>query len=546
MRRLLRHAPIAASVGFLVAVSLAVAGQASAARSGAPRLQPRPGGTLVADSTSEPVNLDPAGAGDSESLNFIEAMYDTLVQFAPDSLALRPDLATHWTDSGGRVYTFTIRKGVHFWNGDLLTPEDVAYTLTRIINPKTASGDSAPFLDIQGAAAYAAGKAKSVSGISVHGDVVTVRLAKPEAYFLSVLATVVGGIVDPAWVAAHHNNIKTEPMGTGPFEFQRWVIGQSLTMVKNPHYWQTGYPHLDRIVVYFNINPQVEFERFLSHQADLIGSSLSSSLQIGSANFLQVLHDRTLYTHNYVRGVLAQEYNIQLQPDGPLAKPLVRQAIAHAIDPKGIAAVMNGRIVLGPSLVPPGLVGYDPHLKTLSYDPSLARRMLAEAGYPHGFSTEIVTVNDPETVNIDDVIQHQLSEIGVKLSIRAVSLGAYLTAVFHKGTAPVSWGFWLAQFPNGVNFMYGQFDTHSGGNVQGYYDPVVQRLIEEANVAPTAAQQARLLDQAQAIVVDKDAPSIPIGYGVADALHASNLMPAAPQYYLHPVYEIQWKYLWLK
>lgn len=535
----------AAAVGILAATSLVAANGAALAGARHFAAQaPRQGGTLTADSTSEPVNLDPAGAGDSESLNFIEAMYDTLVQFAPNSLRLEPDLATKWTVKGN-TYTFTIRKGVHFWNGDLLTPADVAYTLTRIINPKTASGDSAPFLDIQGASAYAAGKAKSVSGIQVQGDNVVVKLVKPEVYFLSVLATVVGGIVDPSWVAAHHNNIKSEPMGTGPFELQSWVTGQSITLVKNPHYWEHGYPHLDKIVVQLDVNPQLQYERFLDHEVQFIGSSLSSSLQIGSANYLELLHS-PLYKTNYVRGQLLQEYNIQLQPDGPLANTLVRQAVAHAINPAQISAVMNGRIILGGSLVPQGTVGYDPSLKPLSYNPALARRLLKTAGYPHGFSTYIVSVNDPETVNIDVTIQRQLAAIGIKLTVKDVSLGAYLNAVFKKGAAPVSWNFWLAQFPNGVNFMYGQFDTNSGGNVQGYYDAKVQNLIVQANVAPTVAAQAKLLDEAQQIVVDHDAPAIPIGYGISDALRASNLMPTQAYYYVHPVYEIQWKYLWLK
>ena len=536
----------AAAVSILAAATLMAPNGLALAKAHRPASSsaPRQGGTLIAESTSEPVNLDPAGAGDSESLNFIEAMYDTLVQFAPNSLALQPDLATKWTVKG-TTYTFTIRKGVHFWNGDLLTPQDVAYTLTRIINPQTHSGDNAPFLDIQGAAAYAAGHAKTVSGIQVQGDNVVVKLVKPEAYFLSTLATVVGGIVDPSWVKAHHNNIKNAPMGTGPFEMQSWKIGQSLTMVRNPHYWEKGYPHLDKVVVQLDVNPTLEYQRFTSGQTQLIGSSLSSSMQIGSAAFLQMIHT-PMYKKNYVRGQLLQEYNVQLQPVGPLSSPLVRQAIAHAIDTKQIAPVMNGRIALGSSLVPPGTVGYDPAVKALSYDPALAKRLLAKAGYPHGFSTFLVSVNDPETLDVDETIQRQLAAVGIKLTVKDVSIGAYLNAVFKKGAAPVSWGFWLAQFPSGVNFMYGQFDTNSGGNVQGYYDAKVQNLIEEANVAPTAAQEAKLLDQAQQIVIDKDVPAIPIGYGIADALRASNLMPAAPQYYVHPVYEIQWKYLWLK
>jgi ABC-type transport system substrate-binding protein len=369
---------------------------------------------------------------------------------------------------------------------------------------------------------------------------------KPETYFLSALATPVGGIVDQRWVLAHHGQIKTQPMGTGPFIFKSWTPGQSLVMVRNPHYWQHGLPHLEKVVVQMDVNPQLEYERFLSHQVQLIGGSLSSSMQIGSAAYLSLIREPSLRRASYVRAILPQEYNFEIQPVGPLAQQKVRLAIAYALNPKAIATQMNGRIVLGGSLVPPGLVGYDPSLKPYPYDPAMARRLLREAGYGHGLSTTLVTVNDPETKNIDEVIQTELGQVGIHVTIRALSIGAYIAAVLKKGDAPLSWGFWLAQFPNGVNFMFGQFDGHSPYVIQGYNDPKVNALIEAANSASSTAVQGRLLRQAQVMVVRQDVPAVPIGYGVTDLLKAPNLMPAAAVYYAHPIYEIQWKYLWLK
>jgi ABC-type transport system substrate-binding protein len=503
---------------------------------------PHYGGTIIADSTSEPASLDPATGADTETLNFIEAMYDTLVQFSPTGLKLEPDLATSWSQVGN-TYTFTIRKSVHFWNGDLLTPQDVAFTLTRIVTPSVGTSDLGPFLDIQGVTAFEKGKAKTVSGIQVKGDQVIVKLVQPETYFLPTLATAVGSILDEKFVLAHKGNIKGVAMGTGPFMFQSWVPGVSLTMVRNPHYWQKGLPYVSKIVVKMNINPELEYEQFQQHEVDLIGGSLSSSDQIGSAAYLQVRLNQTELTDNYLRATIPQEYNIQIQPYGPLKSELVRQAIAHAIQPAPILAQMNGRAVAGGSLVPPGLAGYSASLKPLAFNLALAKKLMAEAGYKNGFTTQLVTVNDPETMNIDQVIQSQLARIGIKVQVKALSIGAYIADDLKFGGAPLEWGFWDAQFPSGTNFMFGQFDSASTYVVAGFKDPTVNNLINAADVSTSTAVQAKLLIEAQKILIDKDVPAVPIAYGVSDVLHATDLGPSKAVYFLHPIYEIQWKYL---
>ena len=536
--RIAKHlVPIALAAALVGAGAAGVAG-ASSRHTAAPRY----GGTIIADSTSEPASLDPATGADTETLNFIEAMYDTLVQFAPTGLTLEPDLATSWSQAGN-TYTFTIRKGVHFWNGDVLTPQDVAFTLTRIVTPSVGTSDLGPFLDIQGVTAFEKGKAKTVSGIQVKGDQVIVKLVQPETYFLPTLATAVGSILDEKFVLAHKGNIKAAAMGTGPFIFKSWVRGESMTLVKNPHYWQKGLPYVNKIVVKMNVNPQLEYAQFQQHQVDLIGGSLSSSDQIGSEAYLQVRQNPTELKTNYLRALIPQEYSIEIQPVGPLKSALVRQAIAHAVLPGPIIAQMNGRAVAGGSFVPPGLAGYSASLKPLPYNLTVAKKLMAQAGFKNGFTTQLITVNDPETMNIDQVLQSQLAQIGIKVQIKALSIGAYIADVIKPGGAPLEWGFWDAQFPSGTNFMFGQFDSASTYVIQGFKDPVVDRLINEADVATSNAVQAKLLIQAQRILINKDVPAVPVAYGVSDVLHASNLGPSNAVYFLHPIYEIQWKYL---
>jgi ABC-type transport system substrate-binding protein len=554
-----RGAAFAAALGLVgAAVAPAVAAPARAAAS-----RPVYGGTLNLATQGNPPYLDVARAGDGISIQFSVLSYNTLVTYAVDTPTIVPSLATHWTiTDGGRTYTFQIRKGVTFSNGDPLTAQDVVFTFTRLNEAATAAPYQGSFADLVGSAALFAGKAKTLSGIRAVGRyTVVMHLIQPERYWLNVLALPSAGIEDAA-VAANWNREESGknarpilPVGTGPFILKN--PGPSPTeyvYVRNPHYWQKGLPYLNRVVFHIGSNPDLQFEQFTRGQLQALPSILLA-LNLDSSTYLQVRRSPTLekeYWNIPSAGTFYLGMNPNMKPWNQLK---LRQAVEYAINKAYVNAVLNnGRAKLAYSFLPPGIPGYEPHYNPYpgAGTPSglrKARALVKAAGYPHGVN--VGTFYVPEITGAADmasIVKTELRSVGIFCTPRLIGLGAYFNLVSKPNRVPFYYLQWGQDYPDPQDFMYNLFDgAQVGLDNEDYLNvPAINALLAKADASLNEPYRVRLYDQVQHLVM-ANAYVVPTTYSWADGLIGANAYPKDPHVWSNPApgYVQVWR-VWLK
>ncbi len=413
------------------------------------------GKILVVGSQVAPPTLDPtvnAAAAIDEVVDY--NVFQHLVELQPDGQVV-PVLATSWTTSkGGKVYTFTIRKGVRFSNGDPMTPADVVFSLENVIrHPKTF-----PYAADLGA----------TSATAVGTDEVAVTLSSPSWSFLFNLASyAIGDVLDPRTVS----KLATDPIGTGPYTVTGEVPNYSVTLGLNPYYWGTKPGVAGAEFRYFT-NANAEDAALESGQIDVI-DNLASPQELSTFK-----SDPSKYV--VVSGLTNGKVQLTINnAAGPLSSKLVRQAINMAISKKTIidVAAAGLSVPIGTDTVPS-----DPYYIDLSklypYDPAKAKQLLAKAGYPNGFSTTLTLPPYYYAQLAGPVVQSELGAIGIKVTIKNVQ-----------------WPLWLSQVFEGGNFDLTIIDHAEARDVPNYADPTyywhfagartVASQLAAANAAPT-------------------------------------------------------------
>ena len=346
--------------------------------------------------TSEPVTFDPlnpANTADGRSILF--NVFEGLVK-PGSSGALVPALAESYAITGA-VYTFTLRQGVRFHNGQELTPADVVFSLN------TAAG--AGFTGLN-----------QIERIEVSGPrEVRVILKEPDPEFLPFLTV---GIVP-------ENNPDREknPLGTGPFRIEAYTPQQFLRLAKNPHYWQSDIPRLDRVTVVFTSTSDALITALRGGNID--GASVTGSI------LTQLSPDAFDIFPWYSSTVQLLALNNARAPFDDLR---VRQAINYAVNvPQIIETAFYGHgEPSGSPLVPALQNVFDESLRDpFPHNPEQAAHLLSEAGFPGGFPLEIaVPSNFAMHVDTAQVLVNQLAAVGIRANIRLVDWATWLSEVY--------------------------------------------------------------------------------------------------------------------
>jgi len=463
---------------------------------------PKKEGFLYLRLNTNPTTLDPALVVDVIGASIGAKLFNGLVRFDRE-LNLQPDIAEKWEVSeDGKIYTFFLHPGIRFSNGREVTADDVKYSFERVLNPTTRSPRTWVFDRIKGAQEFMKNQAQEVSGITVKSAyLLTIHLTKPFGPFLSLLTLTTAAVVPKEEVKKWGADFSFHVVGTGPFILQEWQHSQHLCLISNPKYFRSS-PHIKGIV--YRIIPEdlttiVEFE---INNLDII--------RIPASEF------HKYYTHPGKRSVKEQPglniYYLGLncqQP--PLNDIRVRQAICLAIDREKIRTTLfekRGLLASGP--VPPLLRKSFPPLKDyFPYNPTRSRELLKEAGYPEGFPLTITITALPEVLDIVEVIQQYLQEVGIKVSIVQLEWSSFKEVVA-RGKAQVFWLSWWADYPDAENFLFPLFHSSNwgaGGNRSFYKNPAVDLLIEKAQQEPDETTRIRLLHEAEKIII-QEAPVI--------------------------------------
>ncbi len=366
------------------------------------------GGTLVIGSAVAPPSLDPtsnASAAIDEVFDY--NVYQHLVELDPKG-AVIPVLATSYkVSSDGLQYTFTIRQGVSFSNGDPMTAADVVYSLNRAVNPKSGYPYQSLVADVS-------------SVTSPDPSTVVVTLTHPDNQFLYNLAAYSNGMVlDPAAVAS----IATNPVGTGPYMYQSQISNYDVVLVANPKYWGPK-PGMSTVTFRYFSSPTTMDSALQSGQIQVIDNLDNSQdvSQFKNNSSFKVIHGPT-------EGKIDLTLN---NTAGPLKKLKVRQAVTYALDKNAILKTAGAGYgtVIGSDQVP-GDPWYTPSVNNAyRYNPKKARELLAQAGYRHGFSMTLTLPPYGYATTAGPLIQAELAAVGIKVTIKNIAWALWISKVF--------------------------------------------------------------------------------------------------------------------
>jgi len=386
---------------------------------------PQDGGVYTVNSIADAVTLDPQRTTSAYTQTAVSGtVYSKLLEFetARDipygSMDVRGDLAESWSHSDdATVWTFTLRQGVRFHDiapvsGRLLTAQDVVCTVER---GQTVVGSSAA--DIL----------KLVTSVTAPDPATVVfQLSEPFVAFDQTAANPYLAIL-PCEGTSGGFDLATQAIGTGPFILSDWRRDQQRIYTRNPDYFISGKPHLDEYRVIILKDPAAAVAAFRSGELDTlngISETLLPTVESGDV----VVRRHFALNGNYI-GI-----NTAAKPFDDIR---VRRAVQMAWDRKGQAEVFGSRDSLLSGPINPyinGGLSEDEQNDLMPYDPEGAKKLLAEAGYPDGFTTELAMTDGygPDFVNGAQWVQQDLAKIGITVTLKQHDL-ATLLQVFNKG-----------------------------------------------------------------------------------------------------------------
>jgi peptide/nickel transport system substrate-binding protein len=432
------------------------------------------GGVLTAAIGGEPDQLDPHKTSAYYSFEVLENVYDTLVE-PNENLEVEPSIATDWTTSEDQLtWTFTIRDGVTFSDGSPLTAEDVAYSYNRIIDEDLNSS-------------YKFGSTKSIK--ATDPQTLVIKQTEPTPNLLASLGGFKGmGIVEQENVES--GDIKENPIGSGPFKVAQWRNGDSIELVRNDEYWGDA-PALDGVTFTFVKDPTVALQNLQGGEVQWTDNLPPQ--QISSLEDSDEVELGTAPASDYWYLALNEKRE-------PFDDVNVRRAIAFALDREAIVkAAKFGNATVNQTAIPETSSWYFDYAP-YDHDVDQAQQLLDEAGVEDLTMDIMVTSEYPETVSAAQVIADELSDVGITVKIRDLDFATWLDEE-GKGNFDSFMLSWLGNI-DPDEFYYAQHHSEGTFNFQGYSNPEVDKLLDEAKTETDQATRKDLYDQAAKQIVD--------------------------------------------
>lgn len=500
----------------------------------------KPGGEIVITYKDDVATLDPAIGYDWQNWSMIKSLFDGLMDYEPGTTTLRPELAESYEISdGGQTFTFKLRPGVKFHNGREMTADDVKYSLERVVKPETQSPGAGFFATIKGFDELSGGSATELSGVTVVDPAtVKIELSRPDATFLHVMALNFAHVVPKEEVEKHGADFGKNPVGTGAYRMTDWTLGQRVVFEKNADYWNQGLPYLDKITFEVGQEPIVALLRLQNGEVDVPGDG------IPPAKFQEVMDDPAQKARVVEGGQLHTGYITMNTNVAPFDDVKVRQAVNMAINKDRIVQLINNRAIPANQPLPPSMPGYVDDYAGYAYDVEGARKLLAEAGHPDGFETELYAMNTDPNPRIAQAIQQDLAAIGIKAAIQSLAQANVIAAGGEEQGAPMIWSGgmgWIADFPDPSNF-YGPI-LGCGGAVPGgwnwswYCNEDLDKKAAEADsiTDPAKAEERYRMWGEIYTAIMEDAPWAPV-FNEQRFTMRSPRMAGADNLYVDPVH----------
>ncbi|MGM0532280.1 MAG: ABC transporter substrate-binding protein, partial [Bacteroidota bacterium] len=405
--------------------------------------------------------LDPAFAKSQTLIWPVHQLFNGLVQM-DTALNVRPCIAKKWDVSAdGKTYTFHLRNDVYFHDhplfpngeGRQVTASDFVYSLKRIYDPGTASPGAWIFNYLD----------KDKGPQAINDSTLKIHLKRPFPAFLGLLTMQYCSVVPKEIVEHYGDEFGRHPVGTGPFRFKMWKEGEKLIFVKNSDYFEKDeqgkrLPYLDAVSITFISDKQSEFLEFIKGELDFLsGLSPANKNELLTRNGQlnpKYKGEIKMYTQPYLNteylGFLVDD-SMKTVKNSPVSDKLVRKAINYGFDRTKMMKYLRNNIgtPANNGFIPKGLPAFSKDsIQGYNYNPDKARRLLKKAGHPQGeglTSIKLTTTDDYR--DLCEFIQHQLSEIGIKINIE-VSTGATFRDMVANSKLLFFRGSWIADYPD--------------------------------------------------------------------------------------------------
>jgi peptide/nickel transport system substrate-binding protein len=508
------------------------------------------GGTLVFAGAADPVALDGALVSDGESLRVIQQIFETLVALEPGGTEPVPGLAESWEpNEDGTEWTFQIRPDVTFHDGDPLTAEAVCANFDRWYNFKgPLQNPSASYYWQVAFGGFATqdnpdAPAESLYESCEATDELTavINLTKPSATFIPALAQGSFGIASPAALTEFEADAGTvdadgvfqpegtfgteHPIGTGPFKFESWTRGDSLTIVRNDDYW--GEKALLDSVIFRPIADNAA--RLQALQAgDIQGYDLVEPQDIetiAADSNLQVI-DRPPFNVAYVG------FNVGTPPLDDIA---VRQAIAYGLDRQSVVdKFYAGRAEVAHQFMPPEVEGYADSVTEYEFDPERSKQILQDAGYTlpvkldFWYPTDVSRPYMPDPKRNFEAFAASLNESGFEVVPHSAPWSPDYLGQANEGKLPVFLLGWTGDYGDADNFVGTFFQTPGAqfGTIKAP-NQEVHDLLAAAEAETDQATRVGMYQEANQLISDW-LPGVPYAHSSPALAFAANVQGFQP------------------
>ncbi|WP_153731775.1 ABC transporter substrate-binding protein [Sporosarcina obsidiansis] len=512
-------------LGFITVLSaLVIAGCAGDSESKeADNKEQAGGGTLIYGRGTDTVTLDPHNIVDAESSRISKNVYETLIDYEKEGTDIVPKLATEWnTSEDGKTWTFTLREGVKFHDGTDFDADAVVYNFNRMMDESHPQhqGDFSIF------GRTVRSLLEEVKAIDPH--TVEFKLNESNSTFLPNIGITTFGIISPTALEKFGEEINQNPVGTGPFKYESWQENDSLTLVKNEEYWIEDIPKLDKVLFKVIPDNSARLTALKNNEIDLMEGLNQTDLPTLEGDENVQLFKRPSANVGYFT------FNIT---KAPFDNVKVRQAISYAIDKQGIIDTFYGPLAVpAKNMMPPVIWGYNDEVTDYNYDLDKAKSLLAEAGFPNGFDTELMVMSTdrvylPQPQKVAEAVKANLSGIGINVKITTYEWAAYLSKVLNKEHAFAAIGR-LSENGDPDNFLYTMLHSNSSSNLSLYKNDEVDELLSLAQQTIDKEERNTIYKKVQELV-HEDAPTIPLAHvesAMAGATSVKGYIPHAIGY----------------
>ncbi len=481
-------------------------------------------------------SFDPHIETAAASATVANLVYSGLLRLGQRMEDIELDLAKSWSQPDDRTYIFNLRKGVRFHdippvNGREMTSADVKYSIERLMGKYGKKGKGEFKHNY-----YFAGKLESIETPDRY--TIIFKTKKPYAPFIRYIASSWTMIV-PREFVEKHKNLKRKACGTGPFMLKENVKGSHMLFVKHPNYFRRGMPYLDAVHIRIMRDIKTPPAAFIAGKLDGIGlypwQIGSVQKKVPEADYFEWpnIYTWIVRTPPWIEGKIALEK--------PFNDRRVRQAIAYALDKRKLLKLSwfaKGEPQIGPiprTFRPWGL----PLKDQWEFNPQKAKRLLAAAGYPNGFTSEMMTWNAGYMTKPMQVIQSMLKDVGINVTLKPLEFAQYFNKAYrykykmalHVTTAGYDPSEWLVPY-------FGKLDTST------YYkwsNPELWRLIEEQEYIMDPVKRLLAVTKIQKMVMQE---------AMSQSMYVQARLWVNRPYlhhkaYFHPCEAMRYEYSWM-